>query len=49
MVVITPKVAEALAALEVILFCKQAGFFNVLLEGDAKQVAIDVNHGSLDL
>jgi hypothetical protein len=37
-VVTTPNVVEAMAALEAILFCKQAGFFNVLLEGDAKQV-----------
>jgi len=48
-VVTTPNVAEAMAALEAILFCKQAGFFNVLLEGDAKQVVNDVNHGSLNL
>jgi ribonuclease HI len=48
-VVTTPNVAEAMAALEAILFCKQAGFFNVLLEGDAKQVVNDVNHGYLNL
>jgi ribonuclease HI len=49
MVVTTPKVAEAMAALEAILFCKQAGFFNVLFEGDANQVVNDINHGSLNL
>lgn len=48
-VVTNPKVAEAMAALEAILFCKQAGFFNVLLEGDAKQVVNKVNHGSINL
>jgi hypothetical protein len=26
-----------------------SSFFNVLLEGDAKQVVNDVNHGSLNL
>jgi ribonuclease HI len=48
-IVTTRNVAEAMAALEAILFCKQTGFFNVLLEGDAKQVVNDVNHGSLNL
>jgi len=33
----------------VILFCKQTGFFSVLLEEDAKQVVNEVNHGSLKL
>jgi ribonuclease HI len=49
MVVTTSKVAEAMAALEAILFCKQAGFFIVLLEGDAKQVVNEVNHGSINM
>jgi ribonuclease HI len=48
-VVTTPNVAEAMTALEAILFCKQVGFFNVLLEEDAKQVVNDGNHGSLNL
>lgn len=31
-VVGAPKVAEAMAALEAVLFCKEIGFFEVLLE-----------------
>lgn len=42
-VVAPPKVAEAMAALEAVLFCKVVGFFEVILEGDAKQVTDEVN------
>jgi hypothetical protein len=42
-VVAAPKVAEAVAALEAVLFSKAAGFFGVILEEDAKQVIDDVN------
>jgi hypothetical protein len=35
-VVVTPKVAEAMTALEVVLFSKAARFFEVILEGDTK-------------
>jgi ribonuclease HI len=48
-VVGSPKVVEAMAALEAVLFCKEAGFFNVILQGNAKQVVNDVNAGSTDL
>jgi ribonuclease HI len=48
-VVGSPKVAEAMAALEAVLFCKEAGFFNVILEGNVKQVVNDFNAGRTDL
>jgi ribonuclease HI len=48
-VVTTPKVTEVMAALEAILFCKNAGFFTVLLEGDAKQMVNEVNNSFLNL
>jgi hypothetical protein len=48
-VVVTPKVAEAMAALEAVLFSKAASFFEVILEGDAKQVVDDVNYVTLNL
>jgi ribonuclease HI len=41
--VASPKVAEAMAALEAILFCKEACFFYVILEGDTKQVVGEVH------
>jgi hypothetical protein len=41
--VCAPKVAEAMIALEAVLFCKEVGFFEVLLEGDVKQVVTEVN------
>jgi hypothetical protein len=42
-VVATLKVAEAMAALEVVLFSKTTSFFKVILEGNAKQLIHDVN------
>jgi hypothetical protein len=45
-VVGSPKVVEAMVALEAVLFCKETGFFNVILERNAKQVVNDVNAGS---
>jgi ribonuclease HI len=41
-VVAAPKVAEAMAALEAVLFYKATGFFKVILERDAKQVIDEV-------
>lgn len=35
-------VAEALAALWAVKFCKEVGFFEVILEGDAAQVVNDI-------
>jgi hypothetical protein len=43
MVVAKPKVAEAMAAPEAILFSKESGFFEVILEGEAMQVVNEVN------
>jgi hypothetical protein len=46
------KLAETMAALEAVLFCKEAGFFfffYVFLEGTVKQVVNDVNAGKTDL
>jgi ribonuclease HI len=37
------KVAEAMAALEAVLFCKEVGFFDVILKRDAKQIMDEVN------
>jgi hypothetical protein len=34
MALVAPKVAEAMVALEAILFSKEAGFFKVILEWD---------------
>jgi ribonuclease HI len=48
-VVAPPKVAEAMAALEAVLFCKAWGFFEVILEGDAKQVIDEVNSATPNL
>jgi len=42
-VVGAPKVAEAMTAVEAVPFCTEVGFFEVLLEGDAKQVVTEVN------
>jgi ribonuclease HI len=44
-----PKVAEAMTALEAVLFCKEIRFLEVLLEGDAKQVVTKVNAASPNL
>ncbi len=45
----SPTLAETMATLEAVLFCKECGFFEVILEGDAKQVVNDVNAGKTDL
>jgi ribonuclease HI len=37
-----------MAALEAVLFCKECGFFEVIVEGDAKQVVNDVNARKTD-
>jgi hypothetical protein len=42
-VVAIPKLAEAMAAYEAVVFCKEVGFYDIILEGDAKQVVDDVN------
>lgn len=43
MVVVVPKLAEAMAAYKAMVFCKEVGFYEIILEGDAKQVVDDVN------
>jgi ribonuclease HI len=48
-VVGSPELAETMVAFEAVLFCKEAGFFDILLEGDAKQVVNDVNVRKIDL
>jgi ribonuclease HI len=45
----SPKLAETMATLAAVLFCKEASFFEVILEGDAKQVVNDVNAKKTDL
>jgi ribonuclease HI len=45
-VVAVPKLAEAMAAYEAVIFCKDVGFYEIILEGDAKQVVDDVNSRS---
>jgi ribonuclease HI len=42
-VVAIPKLAEAMAAYKAVVFCKEVGFYEIILEGDAKQVVDDVN------
>jgi hypothetical protein len=36
MVVAIPKLAEVIAAYEAVVFCKEVGFYEIILEGDAK-------------
>jgi ribonuclease HI len=38
-----PKAAESMAALKAVLFCKEVGFSQVIFEGDASQVILDIN------
>lgn len=38
-----PKSAESMAALKAVLFCKEVGFSQVIFEGDASQVILDIN------
>jgi ribonuclease HI len=42
-IMVDPKMAEAMAALWAVLFCKEVGFINVIIEGDAAQVVIEIN------
>jgi hypothetical protein len=42
-VVAIPKLADATAAYEAVVFCKEVGFYEIILEGDTKQVVNDVN------
>ncbi|XP_062170937.1 uncharacterized protein LOC133876697 [Alnus glutinosa] len=45
--VVDPKGAEAIAALNALLFSKEAvGFFDIILEGDALQIVKKVNSNS---
>jgi ribonuclease HI len=46
MVVAAPKLAKAMAVYEAVVFCKEVGFFEIILEWDAKQVVDDVNSRS---
>lgn len=34
--------AEAMAAMEACLFCKEVGFFDIILEGDALQIVLEI-------
>jgi hypothetical protein len=43
MVVAVPKLAEIMTAYETVVFCKEVRFYEIILEGDAKQVVDDVN------
>jgi ribonuclease HI len=42
-VVTAPKLVEAMIAYEAVVFCKEVGFYEIILEGDAQQVVNDVN------
>jgi hypothetical protein len=42
-VVAIPMLAEAMVAYEAVVFCKEVGFYEIMLEGDVKQVVNDVN------
>jgi ribonuclease HI len=44
-IVVDPKVVEVMAALNAVQFCKEVGFLDVMLEGDASQVIREVNSG----
>jgi len=46
---VEPVIDEAMAALEACLFCKEVGFFDIILEGDALQIVLEINSGSLSL
>lgn len=46
---VEPKMAEAMAALWAVLFCKEVGFFEVLFEGDSAQVVEEIHSKSLSL
>jgi ribonuclease HI len=37
------KIAEAMAAIYAVLFCKEVGFLDVIFEGDALQVVREMN------
>jgi ribonuclease HI len=43
MVVTIPNFAEVMAAYEVVVFCKEVRFYEIILKGDARQVVDDVN------
>jgi len=45
-VIVEPKMAEVMAALFAISFCREVGFFEVMFEGDALQVAQEINTGN---
>jgi ribonuclease HI len=45
-VVADPKTAEAMAALGAMQFCRDVGFFDVMLEGDAAQVIAEIKSDS---
>jgi ribonuclease HI len=42
-IMVDPKIAEAMAALWTVLFCKEVGFIDVIIEGDATQVLDEIN------
>jgi len=39
---VEPKIAEAMAALWAVIFCKEVGFFEVVFEGDSLQVVEEI-------
>lgn len=45
-ILIDPTIAEAWAALHAIIFVKEIGMFDIILEGDAKQVVDKINSDS---
>jgi D-alanine-D-alanine ligase-like ATP-grasp enzyme len=42
-IMVDPKIAKAMEALWAILFCKEVGFFNVIIEDDATHVVNEIN------
>jgi hypothetical protein len=42
-IIVDPKIAKAMEALWAILFCKEVGFFNVIIEDDATHVVNEIN------
>jgi hypothetical protein len=45
-VIVEPKMAEVMAALFAISFCREVGFFEVMFEGDVLQVVQEINTGN---
>jgi hypothetical protein len=43
---VAPKMVETMAAYYAVQFCREVGFFDVILEGDASQVVQEINQNS---